>query len=370
MSIYRKQGSRFFWFSFTFNGKRIQKSTKVTNAREAEGIEKAAWTQLARGEVGIADKPEAERKTIGQLLDALTEDFKARKKDTAKNLNLIAMVKAELGEHYADSFKTKDVVAYVARLRKPQKSAKKGRRAKSLSDSTIKHRCQVLSSAYELENRSREDEGIDPLHVPHFPALSEGDPRTGFMTRAQFDVLLSHLPDNGLRDFCLFAYLVGWRKSAVAGLEWGDVRDGNVYLRGVLSKNKKPYYVPILGELVELIDRRRQARSVETENGVTLSNLVFHRNGEPIAEFRKSWATACKKAGREGQLFHDLRRSAARNLIRSGCSVDTAKRLGGWLSDSIFSRYNVTSEEDLQDAVERVSKYNAAESQRVVAMAK
>jgi hypothetical protein len=56
---------------------------------------------------------------------------------------------------------------------------------------------------------------------------------------------------------------------------------------------------------------------------------VFHRDGEPVAEFRKSWATACKKAGCPGTLVHDLRRSAARNLIRSGCSQDVAKRVGG-----------------------------------------
>jgi len=120
--------------------------------------------------------------------------------------------------------------------------------------------------------------------------------------------------------------------------------------------------------LVQLIERRKQARSIETENGVILSNQVFHRSGAPVAEFRKSWATACRLSGREGQLFHDLRRSAARNLIRSGCSMDTAKKVGGWKTDSISTRYDIISEEDLQDAVEKVSEYNEAESQKVVAI--
>ena len=148
------------------------------------------------------------------------------------------------------------------------------------------------------------------------------------------------------------------------------LRDGNIYLRGVYSKNKKAYYVPIVGELVQLIERRKEARSIKTDSGVLLSSLVFHRAGKPIAEFRKSWATACKKAGCEGRIFHDLRRSAARQLIRSGVTKDVARQLGGWKTDSMFSRYNVCDEEDLRDAIEKVTKYNETESQKIVQIAK
>jgi integrase len=364
MALYRR--GRKWWYNFTFRGKRVQKSTKVENRREAEKIEKGAWIQWARGEVGIADKPKAERKTIGQFLDALENDFKARKKDNVKNLNLIATVRKELGDRWADALTTVALTEYISGLRKPQK-AKKGRRSKSLADSTIKHRLQILASAYELENRGREEAKLDPLIVPRFPKLSQDNARSGFLNRAPFDVLYSRLPEY-LKDFALFAFLTGWRRNAIATLEWSDVRDGNVYLRGVYSKNKKPYYVPVLGELVQLIERRKEARSVETPQGIVLANLVFHHAGQPIVEFRKAWATACKKAGCEGRLFHDLRRSAARQLIRSGVTKDVARQLGGWKTDSMFSRYNVCAEEDLRDAMEKVTKYNEAESQKVVAI--
>jgi integrase len=229
---------------------------------------------------------------------------------------------------------------------------------------------QILASAYDLENAAREEAILEPLMVPRFPKLSQDNVRSGFLNRAPFDVLYSHLPDD-LKDFALFGYLTGWRKNAIARLEWSDVRDGNVYLRGVYSKNKKPYYVPIVGELIQLIERRKEARSIKTDSGgVLLCSLVFHRAGAVISEFRKSWATACKKAGCEGRIFHDLRRSAARQLIRSGVTKDVARQLGGWKGDSMFSRYNVCDEEDLRDAMERVTKYNETESQKIVAMAK
>jgi integrase len=135
-----------------------------------------------------------------------------------------------------------------------------------------------------------------------------------------------------------------------------------------LLQKQKPYYAPVLGELVQLIERRKEARSVETPQGIVLANLVFHHAGQPIVEFRKAWATACKKAGCEGRLFHDLRRSAARQIIRSGVTKDVARQLGGWKTDSMFSRYNVCAEEDLRDAMEKVTKYNDGESQKVVAI--
>jgi integrase len=73
------------------------------------------------------------------------------------------------------------------------------------------------------------------------------------------------------------------------------------------------------GDLAELTDRRWQARLFEKDGNVRVAALVFHRDGEqPVGDFRKAWATACQAAGVPAKLFHDLRRTAARNLERAG----------------------------------------------------
>ena len=55
------------------------------------------------------------------------------------------------------------------------------------------------------------------------------------------------------------------------------------------------------GDLAELIDRRGEARLFDKDGKVRVAALVFHRDGEPVRDFRKSWATACLAAGGPGE---------------------------------------------------------------------
>ncbi len=105
------------------------------------------------------------------------------------------------------------------------------------------------------------------------------------------------------------------------------------------------------GDLAELIDRRWQARLFETAGNVRVAALVFHRDGEPVGDFRKAWATACDTAGVPDKLFHDLRRTAARNMVRAGVPERVAMAVTGHVTRSMFDRYNIVSEDDLRMAV-------------------
>jgi integrase len=316
----------------------------VESRDDARDIEAGFRVKLAKGDVGIEEKEVRKPRTIGELLDALKADYELRGKDSGTNLNIIELVYAEFGDRIAERLTAEDITRYVQRMRKEK-----------IADKTTVNRLQILTQAYSLAG----------LEAPEIPKLETENTRTGFFSRADFDRVQSHLPAD-IKDFCLFGFLTGWRKGAVAKLEWSDVHDGRINLRGKLSKNRKPYYVPLEGEVKELIERREKVRGIETRGGTVLCRLVFHRNGKPVGEMRKSWATACKKAGCPGRLFHDLRRSAARQLIRSGVSETVAMQITGHRTNSMFKRYNITSEEDLRDAMKKVTKYNEQEAQHVV----
>jgi integrase len=77
----------------------------------------------------------------------------------------------------------------------------------------------------------------------------------------------------------------------------------------------------------------------------------------PIKEFRKSWASATKKAGVPGKRFHDLRRSGIRNMVRAGVPERIAMVVSGHRTRAVFDRYNIVSEDDIRQAVQRTGQY-------------
>jgi len=94
--------------------------------------------------------------------------------------------------------------------------------------------------------------------------------------------------------------------------------------------------------------------------------LSSRPNGKPILSFRKLWAKACAFAGYPDLLFHDLRRTAARNLRRAGVAEGLIMRIGGWKTRSVFERYNIITQTDIKDAIVRLQESEKALKQQAV----
>jgi hypothetical protein len=89
---------------------------------------------------------------------------------------------------------------------------------------------------------------------------------------------------------------------------------------------------------------------------VHVSPLVFHRAGRPIGDIRKTWKKALEAAELPSdkshrKLFHDFRRTAARDMVRAGVPQSVAMSITGHKTVSMFLRYKITDGTEQRDAL-------------------
>src|SRR5205807_1083881 len=121
-----------------------------------------------------------------------------------------------------------------------------------LRKATINRFAQTLRRGYTLAE----------LPAPKIDLLDESDNvREGFFGETEIRRVMANLPTD-LADFTLFAWLTGMRKREISSLRWADL-DGDVLtLRAENAKTGRSRSIPCEGELLELLERRRQRQSV------------------------------------------------------------------------------------------------------------
>lgn len=225
---------------------------------------------------------------------------------------------------------------------------------KPVSNAQINRELQTLR---RILNLAIENEKL--IRRPKIRLLSESAPRAGFFEPDQIAAVIRRLP-MALRGPVFFAYVTGWRmNSEVLALEWHQVDFDNNEIRiaAGVTKGGEARIFPMTPELRALLEAKKAEREKREKLGVRTPR-VFVRGpkAKPIVSLIKAFRRACERAGFPGRIPHDLRRSAARQLIRASVSEPVAMALLGHRTPSIFRRYNITSGDDRRDAAERLSQ--------------
>ena len=153
-------------------------------------------------------------------------------------------------------------------------------------------------------------------------------------------------------------YHVGARAGSILATTWKQVDWEKKVIRPPANqpKNKKVGFWPIYGDLEK---RLREAEFCHQEYWPHVP-WVIHKSGRPLKgaeDYRHYWNKAVKLAGLNGLLFHDLRRTAARNLLTSGIEPITVCRIVGWETSAMLHRYRIVDEIDVARAGDRAEKY-------------
>lgn len=332
--VYRRAGTSRWWIAYYVRGKEFRETGGRT---EAEGRRRLR-TKLREIHGDRFVTPQEERVTIDELLDNLLRHLELK---GAKAMVTLRSHIKPLRKSFALTKAVDLTTAMVERYAADRLSEDKAR-------ATVNREIQPLKQALNLARRQGR-----LARVPYIPLLKEDNARQGFFERKEFESVVAHLPDP-VDDIARFAYFSGWRRAEILSLRWEAVDRTAREVRLRTSKSGRGRFLPLDGALWEIIRRRWDARRFEKAPGlIGISDHVFHLGGRPVGEFRKSWATACRKAEIPGKLFHDLRRTAIRNFIRAGVPQSVAMAISGHRTVSTFLRYNITSDDDLREAIRR-----------------
>ncbi len=336
--IFKRGGT--WWVAFYVDGREQRESAKTANEGTAQKYLRTKLKEVHAHELDPA-KPfitQRERKrTVSDLMDALKADFEIRGKWNPQVRTNVGHVRTAFGDIRATALTAEHVDGYIQR-----------RLIEGAAKASVNRVTQLLKQSYSLAE----------LPAPKIRRLDETDNvRRGFFTDTEVRLVMANLPKE-LSDFTLFSWLTGMRKGEISSLKWDDYDGDCIRLRAEDAKNGTARLIPLEGELIELIERRKTSRKFKIQGIEKKSPLIFHRLGQPIGEFRKSWATACRLAGVR-RLFHDLRRSACRNMVAAGVAQVTAMQLSGHKTDSMFRRYAIVAENDMRAAL-RMTQHHLA----------
>jgi integrase len=113
MAIYKRKGSKYYWFKFVFDGELIQRSSKCSNKADARTVESAFRTQLALGKIGI--EPIKEIPTFEKMIEDFLELSKAEHGERSQSRYRFACLplKEFFGKTKADKIGSREIEKYI-----------------------------------------------------------------------------------------------------------------------------------------------------------------------------------------------------------------------------------------------------------------
>lgn len=326
-----------YWIAYYVEGKEHRESGGNTKA-DAKRKLKARLNEIH------SDKfidPRTAKITVNELLDNYLTHLKNKgAKSVSRLTSDLKRIRENFGCYKAINIKPPMVDQYISEQLKL-----------GFANATINRGLSALKTAFNL---SRKQEILKD--VPYFTTLREDNARQVYFDKAEFEAVLRNLPEY-LKGLVQFAYKTGWRRAEISNLKWDSVDRHASEVRLYTSKNNEGRCIPIEGELWDVIECQWATREVKLKDRTLISEWVFHNKGKQIKSYYKAWHRACDAAGVLGKLPHDFRRTAVRNMDRAGVSETVAMKITGHKTNSMYRRYNITSQEDKRQALLDTEEY-------------
>lgn len=332
--IFLPEGSSIWWLQYYRNGVRQRESSGTSDRKQALDQLKLRTAEVTTGAVtGLTPK----KTRITELAEDFLRDYKINGKASIDDAE--ARWRLHL-EPYFGRLRAAQVTSvlldkYVDR-----------RQQQGAANATINRELAALKRMFHLGHQATPPK---IYYIPHFPRLAEDNVRQGFLDDSQYAALLDYCPEVWFQTLLEMGRTYGWRVSELLKLRVNqvDLAHGVIRLHPGTTKNKEGREVKMTQALHALLELCIEGKPSD--------DYVFTRsNGSRVKDFRRLWQKTREAAGVPNLLFHDLRRTAARNFRRAGVAEGVIMKIGGWKTRSVFERYAIVAQSDIEEALERL----------------
>ena len=405
-SIYLR--GRMQWLQFYRDGLCVQESSKSTDRKVAEKLLIKRLGEIANN---TYVSPKIRKVRVSELAEAWLADCRIRgsRSLSDQNSRWKRRLQPFFGVKQACAVTTSMLTRYI-----------ESRQQAEAASATINRELSDLRRMFRFGLTST-PQTVRPEYIPTFNLLDEsGNVRRGFIEEPSYRALVAAMPGPDflwLRTLLEIGRSFGWRKAELLGLRVSqvDMLDRSIVLYSGTTKNKKPRKVimteAIFNLLGECIQGKQSQDFVFTRAPQTKAGAgKMDTRPTPVREFRNQWHRLCCRAGlgwmvhracydeavKElgkdnlqlsdlamvkrrcprceekvkwsdrryvGLLFHDLRRSAVREMVRGGTGEKKAMSVTGHKTTSTFRRYDITDERDLRDTAKQIENHQREKSE-------
>ena len=354
---------------YSRNGKTFRESTKTNNPDKAE---KKLKKRLAEIITGTFIGPQTERVRVAELGADFLRDYRINGRKSLDD------AQARWDGHLKPFFGTVRAVDVTSGLIARYVDA---RQQEGASNATVNRELAALKRMFRIGMLATP---AKVLRLPAFPKLKENNIRQGFLEDSQYRKLVEG-SELWFRTLVECGRTYGWRVSELTGMHvrQADLAQRTIRLEPGTTKNSEGREVVMTEAVYTLLSACVIGKGAD--------DFVFTRkDGSAVRDFRTTWENACVRAGvgtivcarcsapkesgqrckdkkckakhskYTGLIFHDLRRTAARNLRRAGIAEGVIMKIGGWKTRSVFERYAIVSRTDIVDAMRMLQQTEKA----------
>jgi integrase len=330
---------------------RYRKQTTTVSAQSNKQADRELqkWVKLKDEEVAVGPAV-----LLNRLLDLHLADKRRKRASDVLSLErkIEKHIRPALGSMNAQAIKNTDLKKYID-----------GRIVAGAANATINRELSAIRRALNI--------GLSDELIPKAPSfkellLPEDNARQGFVEDDTYRALLKELASHAQLPWC-FSYYTGVRVGELLKIEWSwvDWSRSVIIIPGVadglrVTKNKKKRIIPVYSDMIPLVQAAYQTRNPECPH-------MFQKHGKRLRSFRTAFENARKRLGLESVIFHDLRRTAVRNMERAGIPRTIARQVSGHLTESVYIRYAIGAEKDALEVGDKMTNFHREERARATA---